>query len=125
MKTSQRTARTIDPAAPSSTQQQPGPGGRVFYCLALDYPDPIPMGRSSPDPDPALAVGDDLKSAADHPSSDNSPQAHPGPHPPNSADGTYTAYSTLICTVNMQILKYLTNLVKYDLMPMGESSLLI
>jgi hypothetical protein len=120
MKTSQRTARTIDPAAPSSTQQQPGPGGRVFYCLALDYPDPIPMGRSSPDPDPALAVGDDLKSAADHPSSDNSPQAHPGPHPPNSADGTYTAYST-----NTQILKYLTNLVKYDLMPMGESSLLI
>jgi hypothetical protein len=98
MKTSQRTARTIDPAAPSSTQQQPGPGGRVFYCLALDYPDPIPMGRSSPDPDPALAVGDDLKSAADHPSSDNSPQAHPGPHPPNSADGTYTAYSTPLLT---------------------------
>jgi hypothetical protein len=52
------------------------------------------MMRSSPDPDPALAVGDDLKSAADHPSSDNSPQVHPGPHPPNSADGTYTAYST-------------------------------
>jgi hypothetical protein len=52
------------------------------------------MMRSSPDPDPALAVGDDLRSAADHPSSDNSPQAHPGPHPPNSADGTYTAYST-------------------------------
>ena len=83
------------------------------------------MMRSSPDPDPALAVGDDLKSAADHPSSDNSPQVHPGPHPPNSADGTYTAHNTLICTVNTQILKYLTNLVKYDLMPMGESSLLI
>ena len=83
------------------------------------------MMRSSPDPDPALAVGDDLKSAADHPSSDNSPQAHPGGHPPNPADGSYTAHNTLICTVNMQILKYLTNLVKYDLMPMGESSLLI
>jgi hypothetical protein len=54
------------------------------------------MMRSSPDPDPALAVGDDLRSAADHPSSDNSPQAHPGPHPPNSADGTYTAYSTVV-----------------------------
>ena len=83
------------------------------------------MGRSSPDPDPALAVGDDLKSAADHPI-DPTPRADPpGGHPPNPADGSYTAHNTLICTVNTQILKYLTNLVKYDLMPMGESSLLI
>jgi hypothetical protein len=66
------------------------------------------MGRSSPDPDPALAVGDDLKSAADHPSSDNSPQA-PWPPPPK-LDGTPHP------PANMQILKYLTNLVKYDLM---------
>ena len=83
------------------------------------------MMRSSPDPDPALAVGDDLKSAADHPI-DPTPRADPpGGHPPNPADGSYTAHNTLICTVNTQILKYLTNLVKYDLMPMGESSLLI
>jgi hypothetical protein len=83
------------------------------------------MDRSSPDLDPALAVGDDLKSAADHPI-DPTPRADPpGGHPPNPADGSYTARSTLICTVNTQILKYLTNLVKYDLMAMGESSLLI
>jgi hypothetical protein len=83
------------------------------------------MDRSSPDPDPALAVGDDLKSAADHPI-DPTPRADPpGGHPPNPADGSYTAHNTLICTVNTQILKYLTNLVKYDLMAMGESSLLI
>jgi hypothetical protein len=63
------------------------------------------MGRSSPDPDPALAVGDDLKSAADHPSSDNSPQVHPGPHPPNSADGTYTAYSTEVVDVEAKTLE--------------------
>ena len=83
------------------------------------------MMRSSPDPDPALAVGDDLRSAADYPI-DPTPRADPpGGHPPNPADGSYTAHNTLICTVNTQILKYLTNLVKYDLMPMGESSLLI
>ena len=83
------------------------------------------MNRSSPDLDPALAVGDDLRSAADHPI-DPTPRADPpGGHPPNPADGSYTAHNTLICTVNTQILKYLTNLVKYDLMPMGESSLLI
>jgi hypothetical protein len=52
------------------------------------------MGRSSPDPDPALAVGDDLKSAADHPI-DPTPRADPpGGHPPNPADGSYTAHNT-------------------------------
>jgi hypothetical protein len=52
------------------------------------------MDRSSPDPDPALAVGDDLKSAADHPI-DPTPRADPpGGHPPNPADGSYTAHNT-------------------------------
>jgi hypothetical protein len=53
------------------------------------------MDRSSPDPDPALAVGDDLKSAADHPI-DPTPRADPpGGHPPNPADGSYTAHNTV------------------------------